>query len=446
MGMDEDIIETELHKRHHPREEERAMRTMLSCLLSVVITLFVCLPANALEKTCSYSLTPYAGYHYFDNARDYKDNVEVGLRAEYFFNKVWSIEAAFGNVHTELLSCSVCKDVQTYSLNGVYNISSGGSRFNPYLTAGFSGDYVDSKTMSGMDVGIGARWFFTDRIALRPEARYIDYFNARDEFLVMLGLNFFFGCKAPAPQAAPPPPPPAPVAIPLDSDHDGVPDSLDKCPNTPAGVKVDRNGCPLDSDHDGVPDYLDKCPDTPAGVKVDEKGCPLDSDRDGVPDYLDKCPDTPLGVKVDEKGCPLDSDLDGVPDYLDKCPDTPRGSRVDKDGCVESLTLNVRFDTGKAIVKKEFYPAIEDFATYLNRYPDENAEIQGHTDSRGNPKKNVTLSENRAKAIMDLLIKKYHIDRSRLSAKGFGQEGPIASNDTEEGREQNRRVDAVILK
>ena len=55
----------------------------------------------------------------------------------------------------------------------------------------------------------------------------------------------------------------------MDSDGDGVGDAMDKCPGTPAGVKVDAVGCPLDSDKDGVPDYLDKCPGTPAGVKVD---------------------------------------------------------------------------------------------------------------------------------------------------------------------------------
>jgi OmpA-OmpF porin, OOP family len=233
---------------------------------------------------------------------------------------------------------------------------------------------------------------------------------------------------------------------PLDSDHDGVPDYLDKCPDTPAGVKVDSNGRPLDSDHDGVPDYLDKCPDTPAGVKVDSNGCPLDSDHDGVPDYLDKCPDTPAGVKVDSSGCPLDSDHDGVPDYLDKCPDTPSGSRVDKDGCVEAMTLFVHFDTAKWIVKKEFYPEIEKFAAYLNRYPNVKAEIQGYTDNVGDPKKNVALSQHRAKAIMDELVKKYKIDPARLSAKGYGAANPIAPNDTNEGREKNRRVEAVIIK
>ncbi len=120
---------------------------------------------------------------------------------------------------------------------------------------------------------------------------------------------------------------------PLDADGDGVPDYLDKCQNTPKRAKVDANGCPVDTDGDGVPDFKDKCPDTPAGIKVDAKGCPLDKDGDGVADYLDKCPDTPKGVKVDSNGCPLDTDGDGVADYLDKCPDTPKDVKIDTKGC-----------------------------------------------------------------------------------------------------------------
>lgn len=92
----------------------------------------------------------------------------------------------------------------------------------------------------------------------------------------------------------------------VDSDGDGVPDSLDQCPDTPAEAiwTVDENGCPRDSDGDGVADYLDQCPGTPAEAigKVDVRGCPTDIDGDGVYDYEDLCPETP-GIRAN-KGCP----------------------------------------------------------------------------------------------------------------------------------------------
>jgi outer membrane protein OmpA-like peptidoglycan-associated protein len=142
-----------------------------------------------------------------------------------------------------------------------------------------------------------------------------NYFDRRDDlYKAGVGLSFRFGVKP-------------------DSDKDGVPDDLDKCPNTPPDVKVDAHGCPLDEDQDGIPDYLDKCPATPRSAKVDGTGCPVDEDKDGVPDYLDKCPNTPAGVTVTVTGCPIDEDKDGVADYLDKCPNTPAGVKVDKVGC-----------------------------------------------------------------------------------------------------------------
>jgi len=124
-----------------------------------------------------------------------------------------------------------------------------------------------------------------------------------------------------------------PDGCPIDSDGDGVADSLDKCPGSPAGIAVGPDGCPLDSDNDGVPDNLDKCPGTPAGAVVDANGCEPDGDGDGVPDRLDRCPDTPAGEKVGPNGCPNDSDGDGVPDDQDECPNTPAGAQVLANGC-----------------------------------------------------------------------------------------------------------------
>ncbi len=237
---------------------------------------------------------------------------------------------------------------------------------------------------------------------------------------------------------------------PLDSDKDGVPDYLDKCPDTPLGVTVDKNGCPLDSDGDGVPDYLDKCPNTPLGVVVDANGCPPDEDGDGVPDYLDKCPNTPQGVKVDKNGCPLDSDGDGVPDYLDKCPNTPPGVKVNSEGCPEDqsnqdtfyqfiLRGDDTFESNSAVLTNSAKLLLNEIAFYLQNRPDTKWRIEGHMDSQGSVSTIKKLSYDRAKAVFDYLVSQ-GLSPNRFTIYGLGDSFPIGNNNTAEGRSSNRRI------
>jgi OOP family OmpA-OmpF porin len=194
----------------------------------------------------------------------------------------------------------------------------------------------------------------------------------------------------------------------------------------------------LDSDGDGVPDYIDKCPGTPRGVQVDEWGCPLDSDGDGVPDYIDRCPGTPKGVKVDEWGCPLDSDGDGVPDYKDECPGTPKGAWVDERGCW--VIPDPLFDYDKYEIKPQYYSILDRVVAILKRNPSLEVEIQGHTCNMGTPEYNMKLSENRAGSILHYLVKK-GVDKRRLTAVGYGLTRPKNSNKNEAERRLNRRVE-----
>jgi outer membrane protein OmpA-like peptidoglycan-associated protein len=254
------------------------------------------------------------------------------------------------------------------------------------------------------------------------------------------------GCAiaAPTPAAAPAPPPPPPA----DSDGDGVTDALDKCPNTPAGTAVDASGCPLDSDKDGVTDALDKCPNTPAGTAVDGYGCPLDSDHDGVTDVLDRCPNTPPGMAVDGTGCPRDSDKDGVTDDKDRCPNTPAGTVVDAVGCPQlfkeegkALILEgVNFESGKATLLPESQGTLDRVAESLVGNPGVNVEIGGYTDSRGTRALNIRLSQARADAVKAYLAGK-GVAAARMTTKGYGPDSPVASNATAAGRAQNRRVE-----
>lgn len=235
-----------------------------------------------------------------------------------------------------------------------------------------------------------------------------------------------------------------------DSDGDGVPDRLDKCPETPSGVEVDAEGCPLDGDGDGVPDYLDKCPGTPSGVRVDASGCPIDSDGDGVADYLDKCPNTPSGAPVDANGCPLDSDGDGVADYLDNCPNTPKGTPVDVHGCplvgvrVEGdewhVEGNVLFDLNKDKIKPAAQPVLDGIADWLMRNGSVKLLIEGHTDDTGSMGWNQTLSERRAASAKAYLVGK-GVAPERISTTGKGETDPFVPNTSAENRSRNRRVE-----
>jgi len=147
---------------------------------------------------------------------------------------------------------------------------------------------------------------------------------------------------------------------------------------------------------------------------------------------------------------PLDSDRDGVTDDLDKCPGTAATLAVDSDGCprmsVESVSvdLEVLFDTNKADVKAGSMAKIQDVADFMYTYPKSTAEIEGHTDDRGEASYNQDLSQRRADAVRGVLVNQMNVDAGRVTAKGYGEDQPRASNDTRDDRQQNRRVTAVI--
>lgn len=166
---------------------------------------------------------------------------------------------------------------------------------------------------------------------------------------------------------------------------------------------------------------------------------PADSDRDGVIDSADRCPNTPAGASVDANGCELDGDKDGVVDRLDKCPTTPAGDKVDASGCSYSIPLQVQFDTNKATIKAESYGELDTFVQFLKDVPSAKGELQGHTDADGSEAYNLGLSQRRADAVKAYIVDK-GIDGARINAKGYGESQPVADNNTAAGKAANRRV------
>jgi outer membrane protein OmpA-like peptidoglycan-associated protein len=259
-----------------------------------------------------------------------------------------------------------------------------------------------------------------------------------------------------------------PVEKPKDTDNDGIIDSRDACPNDP-GVPSDDpelNGCPppADRDGDGIADNQDACPDQ-AGVKSDDpkkNGCPLpvDRDGDGVPDDQDACPDQ-QGIKSDDpvkNGCPapVDSDNDGIVDDQDACPNEPGVKNDDpkKNGCPvvvltkEQIVVNERieFETNEATLRASAETILASVLKILQEHTEiTKLSVEGHTDNRGGKNSNLDLSRRRAAAVANWLIG-HGIDKSRLTSTGFGKDRPIDDNNTEQGRQNNRRVEFKIVK
>ncbi|GIM55049.1 OmpA family protein [Capnocytophaga cynodegmi] len=341
-----------------------------------------------------------------------------------------------------------------YHLNSLWT---GARWFDPYLQLGGGYAAIEDEGKFRALGGGGLNFWFTENIGLNLQTAFNSAFQKdqknHDFFQHSVGVAIKFGGK--------------------DTDGDGVFDKDDECPEV-AGLK-EFNGCP-DTDGDGIADKNDACPEE-AGLK-EFNGCP-DTDGDGIADKDDACPE--VAGPRELNGCP-DTDGDGVADKDDKCPevagpkenagcpwpDTDKDGVLDKDdecpevagpasnkGCPEvteevQKTLNeyaktILFDTGKATIKPQSAAVLEQIVSVLNQYPNSKFTIEGHTDSTGNKAKNLTLSQERADAVRLYLVQR-GVSDTRLSAKGYGVEKPIASNKNAKGRALNRRVEINLVK
>ena len=312
-------------------------------------------------------------------------------------------------------------------LNGWYDFKFS-ETLKPYVGVGLGAqrselqlfDRTFKTTAFAYQLGAGFNWWFTPKTTLSLDYRFVD--SRPDHDLgngnkletklqanqIGLGLKYFFKGESTA-DAAPAetapvqvveaPPPPAIV----DSDGDGVPDDQDRCPNTPKGQKVGPDGCPLDSDGDGIPDDQDECPNSPAGAKVLPNGCALKGD----------CRRPKAGEPVDVNGCALNKNF---------------------------ILKGVKFEFDSDRLTAESKVILNDVAETLKSYSDITVEVAGHTDDIGTDAYNLGLSERRAIAVKTYLEGR-GADGKRLTPVGYGKTTPIDSNQTDEGRENNRRVE-----
>lgn len=379
---------------------------------------------------------------YVSVTRSVGDNFSIGARGS--LNRI----SKLGDVSAE--------DLSHYAVDGIlkYQILSN-TVIDPFIEVGGGYTWVDEIGAGTVNGGLGVNIWFSENIGLTLQSSYK---HAFEDYLVkhfqhMAGISVKFGGTDTdddgiydKDDACPEVPGLEAFNGCPDSDGDGIEDGKDDCPNEAGSQEM--NGCP-DADGDGIADKDDACPNE-AGLAA-LAGCP-DADGDGVADKDDECPNE--AGPAENNGCPWpDGDGDGVLDKDDQCPDT--AGTVANNGCPEvteevqkqlnEYARTILFDTGKATLKSESVGVFVDIIRILNEYPNAKFTVEGHTDSVGSEALNQKLSEERANSVRDFLIKE-GIATDRLTAVGYGEAKPIASNNTSSGRAQNRRVEINLVK
>jgi len=342
------------------------VRVRLMVLALALFSFGAATPAISSDERPVFEIGIEGGFVFLDEDLAGADGptaeAAVGLRigGPFFARRLsWFADALYSEIDTETFRM----DAQRVTGRAGMELALGQERPNPWfvaLGAGFTEidfDAADKFTSAVASAGIGQwvwvggetylRWELRADHTLAESGLYVESGREGQDITdatFLVGLHWKLGKRERR-----------------DADGDGVRDRRDRCPDTPFDAQVDRRGCPVtpeageippapeepaavaeprgepgpDTDADGVPDEIDRCPTTITGVEVDRNGCPLDADGDGVYDGLgmDRCPDTPAGAEVDSFGCPRDTDGDGVWDGLDRCPDTPEGATVGPDGC-----------------------------------------------------------------------------------------------------------------
>ncbi|NNM50676.1 MAG: OmpA family protein [Pseudomonadales bacterium] len=374
-----------------------------------------------------FYISPLLGDHFYDSktapdlqypAKGVNNGRQFTLGLGYRFTPNWGVEGDIGRSTPNLPSPYLDRFLHYHhaDFNLMYRFNADG-HLQPFVLAGagrarYQADLGPNFQKDYGQAGAGLMWAYNDRFAVRTEGRYMEAGGHWKDWVALVGMEFRFGqgafhedqeaadtsadTAAPATAepvaaepAATPVAEPAPVPVVADDDHDGVPNDQDKCPNTPAGVQVDAQGCPLDSDHDGVPDYLDKCPNTKPGAAVDAQGCYVMVNQD------------------------------------------------------QSIRLDINFETNKAVIHGDASAQLHKLIDFMHQYPDVNVVIEGYTDNVGNAQANQLLSQRRADVVRNVLVSA-GVDASRLKAVGYGESRPVASNATEQGRSENRRVVATV--
>ncbi len=354
------------------------MRKFLFPLLFALLASFVSSnPVMAGERAGAVSLSPYVGGYTFDGVQSLRTAPVVGLRLGYDFTDNFAAEGVFNYVPTKSTKGFGNVNAFSYRLDLLYNFQPT-QKLVPYLAVGGGATqltYLNTNHTAyspTANVGGGLKYFITDSVAIRADARQLFIFDGKN------GGNYAY--------------------IPY-----RVPDQ--RISYLPVFMQ-DRESIMYNWEYSVGLTFLFGPPEKPAP--------PV-------------CPPPAPAPEPEPPACPP--------------PPPPKPEPVPEKIC---MTLKIEFDYDKSDVKPKYHDVVGKVAEFLNKYPETTAVIEGHTDNRGSYKYNIKLSERRADSVRNYLVEKFGIKGERLSTKGYGYTKPIATNKTAEGRQKNRRVDAII--
>ncbi|MCX7061648.1 MAG: OmpA family protein [Nevskia sp.] len=330
--------------------------------------------AQAQNRAEAWTLTPFVGGYLFDSKQDLESAPLFGIRAGYNFNAHVGAELFGSYALTESDRSSgpdanVERDVYRFGGNLLYHFQPT-KKFVPFAAIGFGRynvtvpDLNRPKTNKSLaEYGGGFKYFVSDDFALRADIRHVIGFSPSiDNVEYTFGVTWQIGgARAPLP------------------------------------------------------------------VKVAEV----------APVVCATCVIPPR----------IDTDGDGVEDALDKCPNTPKGLKVDSDGCVITQTIVLRavnFVFDAAALTEPSKASIDEISAVFKSQPNLKLEVGGHTDSLGSDAYNLKLSQKRADAVKAYLVSK-GVPAENVTAKGYGESRPISSNESPEGRTDNRRVEFRLM-
>lgn len=373
-----------------------AKRTLVGSLVTAVSSFSTLAVA---QQQAGFTITPSIGYYNMDDDRNTKDDVAYSLGVGYQFDNPWAAELVHLNVDTRLSSSNTNVDVEQYRLDALYHLPVNYSlNLTPYLAAGIGTADINEPSTNNtqLNAGGGVKYALNDGLLLRADFRLLhDEKDHHVDHIASVGLQMTFGhteskAKPMATMSTKP---------------------VTETPLTEETV-IEEETTTEDPAEGSIP-----------ALKVIAEPNMESQPIEGVLP-TQSIPNKPVFIKDEE----------------------PRLS--EQAMVVETqrpVTLQVQFDSNTTTVEEAFYPEIEKLAIYLNENPYRMVVLEGHTDSRGGADYNQAISEKRAQAIADVLIKTFQVSEKRVSAIGYGEEQPLFSNDTEEHRKANRRVAAVIF-